>query len=156
MSLERSYINYLKEGDFRELILLVGSIFRVQWVIDSFAEKYPPVRQVVKLFGQTGLKQETKVQERGNLEMMKITSDTLKMLNKLPDDKRQKVDAIVRRHVRACQQNGFNPENLERAYIEAIEMVDIEDRFPDPVINEDNRTWEPFRQYDQYISPKAA
>lgn len=89
--------------------------------------------------------------------MMKITSDTLRLLNKLPDDKRQKVDAIVRRHVRACQQNGFNPENLERAYIEAIEMVDIEDRFPDPIVNEDNnRNWEPFRQYDQYVSPKAA
>jgi hypothetical protein len=87
--------------------------------------------------------------------MMKITNDTLRLINKLPDDKRQKVDAIVRRHVRACQQNGFNPENLERVYIEAVEMVDIEDRFPEP-IEEDNRTWEPFRHYDQYISPKAA
>lgn len=87
--------------------------------------------------------------------MMKITSDTLKLINRLPDDKRQKVDAIVRRHVRACQQNGFNPENLERVYIEAVEMVDIEDRFPEPIA-EDNRTWEPFRHYDQYISPKAA
>lgn len=88
--------------------------------------------------------------------MMKITSDTLKSLNKLPDIKRQKVDAMVRRHVRACQQNGFDPENLERVYIEAIEMVDIEDRFPEASVSEDNRNWEPFRQYDQYISPKAA
>lgn len=88
--------------------------------------------------------------------MMKITNDTLRLINKLPDDKRQKVDAIVRRHVRACQQNGFNPENLERVYIEAVEMVDIEDRFPEPIVEETNRTWEPLRHYDQYISPKAA
>lgn len=87
--------------------------------------------------------------------MMKITSDTLKLINRLPKDKREKVDAIVRRHVRACQKNGFNPENLERVYIEAVEMVDLEERFPEPMIRED-RSWEPFRHYDQYISPKAA
>ncbi|MGE0887275.1 MAG: hypothetical protein AB7P14_27460 [Blastocatellales bacterium] len=87
--------------------------------------------------------------------MMKITSDTLKLINRLPKDKREKVDAIVRRHVRACQKNGFNPENLERVYIEAVEMVDLEERFPEPVTKED-RNWEPFRHYDQYISPKAA
>lgn len=87
--------------------------------------------------------------------MMKITSDTLKLVNTLPKDKREKVDAIVHRHVQACQKNGFLPENLERVYIEAVEMVDIEERFPDPIV-EDNRDWEPFRQYDQYVSPKAA
>lgn len=86
---------------------------------------------------------------------MKITSDTLKLINRLPRDKREKVDAIVRRHVRACQDNGFLPENLERVYIEAVEMVDIEERFPEVEV-EDNRTWEPFRHYEQYVSPKAA
>ena len=87
--------------------------------------------------------------------MMKITSDTLKLVNRLPKDKRERVDAIVRRHVQACQKNGFLPENLERVYIEAVEMVDIEERFPE-VETEDNRTWEPFRHYEQYVSPKAA
>ena len=87
---------------------------------------------------------------------MKITSDTLKLTNKLPKDKRERVDAIVRRHVRACQDNGFQPENLERVYIEAVEMVDIEERFPSEPAAEDNRTWEPFRHYEQYVSPKAA
>lgn len=87
--------------------------------------------------------------------MMKITSDTLKLVNRLPKDKRERVDAIVRRHVQACQKNGFLPENLERVYIEAVEMVDIEERFPE-ITTEDNRTWEPFRHYDQYVSPKAA
>ncbi|HEX2489549.1 MAG TPA: hypothetical protein VJZ77_08765 [Blastocatellia bacterium] len=87
--------------------------------------------------------------------MVKISSDTLKMINKLPKKKKEKVDAIVRRHVAACQRNGFDPENLDRVYIEAIEMIDIEVRFPEPDA-EESRDWEPARHYDQYISPKAA
>jgi len=86
---------------------------------------------------------------------MKISSDTLKLASRLPKKKREKVDAIVRRHVAACRKNGFQPENMERVYIEAIEMVNLEDRFPEPVI-EEIRDWEPARHYDQYVSPKAA
>jgi hypothetical protein len=88
--------------------------------------------------------------------MTKITSDTLKLINRLSDTKRQKVDALVRRHVRACHQNGFDPENLDRVYIEAIEMIDIEDRLPEPLIVEDKRNWEPARRYEQYESPRAS
>jgi hypothetical protein len=87
--------------------------------------------------------------------MIKISSDTLKLINKLPRKKKEKVDAIVRRHVAACQRNGFDPENLDRVYIEAIEMVNLEAKFPEPVV-EEIRDWEPMRHYDQYISPKAA
>ena len=87
--------------------------------------------------------------------LVKISNDTLKMINKLPKKKKEKVDAIVRRHVAACQRNGFDPENLDRVYIEAIEMIDIEVRFPEPDA-EESRDWEPARHYDQYISPKAA
>ena len=87
--------------------------------------------------------------------MVKISSDTLKLINKLPKKKKEMVDAIVRRHVAACQRNGFDPENLDRVYIEAIEMIDLEAKFPEPVI-EEIRDWEPARHYDQYISPKAA
>jgi hypothetical protein len=87
--------------------------------------------------------------------MVKISSDTLKMINKLPKKKKEKVDAIVRRHVAACQRNGFDPENLDRVYIEAIEMIDLEVKFPEPSA-EESRDWEPARHYDQYISPKAA
>jgi hypothetical protein len=87
--------------------------------------------------------------------MMKLSSDTLKLVNRLPKRKKDKVDAIVRRHVAACQKNGFQPENLERVYIEAVEMVDLEERFPEP-ITEEIRDWEPARHYDQYVSPKAA
>jgi hypothetical protein len=87
--------------------------------------------------------------------MVKISSDTLKLINKLPKKKKEKVDAIVRRHVAACQRNGFDPENLDRVYIEAVEMIDLEVKFPEPSA-EDSRDWEPARHYDQYISPKAA
>ena len=87
--------------------------------------------------------------------MVKISSDTLKLINKLPKNKKEKVDAIVRRHVAACQRNGFDPENLDRVYIEAVEMIDLEVKFPEPSA-EDSRDWEPARHYDQYISPKAA
>jgi hypothetical protein len=87
--------------------------------------------------------------------MVKISTDTLKLINKLPKKKKERVDAIVRRHVAACQRNGFDPENLDRVYIEAIEMIDLEVRFPEPVV-EETRDWEPARHYDQYISPKAA
>jgi hypothetical protein len=87
--------------------------------------------------------------------MVKISSDTLKLINRLPKKKREKVDAIVRRHVAACQRNGFDPENLDRVYIEAVEMIDLEVKFPDASA-EESRDWEPARHYDQYISPKAA
>jgi hypothetical protein len=85
---------------------------------------------------------------------MKISTDTVKLINQLPKTKREKVDAIVRRHVAACQRNGFLPENLERVFIEAIEMVDLEKGFPAPK-GEDLRDWQPARHYDQYVSPKA-
>jgi len=87
--------------------------------------------------------------------MVKISSDTLKLINKLTKKKKEKVDAIVRRHVAACQRNGFDPENLDRVYIEAIEMIDLEVKFQDSDA-EESRDWEPARHYDQYISPKAA
>lgn len=88
--------------------------------------------------------------------MIKISSDTLKMINDLSEEKKMRVEAIVRRHVAACLKNGFDPENMDRAYIEAIEMVELEDKHPEPRHEEPVRDWEPARRYDQYVSPKAA
>ncbi len=87
--------------------------------------------------------------------MMKISTDTMKLINNLSKAKREKVDAIVRRHVAACHRNGFQPENIERVLIEAVEMVDLEKRFPEPKV-EEVRDWQPARHYEQYVSPKAA
>lgn len=86
---------------------------------------------------------------------VKVSNDTLKLIDKLPETKRERVDAIVRRHIRACQRNGFQPEDMERVFIEAIEIVDLEERFPEWRA-EDKRDWEPVRSYNQYVSPKAA
>lgn len=87
--------------------------------------------------------------------MVKITSDTLKLINQLSQVHRQKVDAIVRGHVRACRNNGFEPENLERAYIEAMEIVKLEERFPEDKIVETVGRYDPVRRYEQYRSPRA-
>jgi hypothetical protein len=87
---------------------------------------------------------------------MKITSDILKMLNKLTEEERAKVDKVVKRHVAACFRNGFPPENMDRVYIEAIELVRLEEKFPEPEAIKEERNWEPFRRYEQYVSPKAA
>jgi hypothetical protein len=86
---------------------------------------------------------------------MKLANDTLKMLERLDKGKRAKVEAVVRRHVEACLKNGFPPENIDRVYLEAVEIVDLEALFPEPDVRE-ARDWEPLRHYDQYVSPKAA
>ncbi|MGE0105008.1 MAG: hypothetical protein AB7H86_13055 [Blastocatellales bacterium] len=87
--------------------------------------------------------------------MSKLTMETIRMIEDLAEEKREKVELIVRRHVAACQRNGFLPENLERVYIEAVEMVDLDERYPEPVV-EEIRDWEPLRRYDQYVGPRAA
>ena len=86
---------------------------------------------------------------------MKVTTDTLKLLSRVSRDHRDKIETIVRRHVSACYRNGFPPENLDRVYLEAMEIVNLEERFPEPV-TEESRDWEPVRRYDQYVSPNAA
>ena len=86
---------------------------------------------------------------------MRLSNDVLKLVNKLPEAKRNKVAQIVRRHLIACQKNDCPPESLDRVYLEAIEVAEMELRNPEPEKPE-FRTWEPARRYDQYVSPKAA
>jgi len=86
---------------------------------------------------------------------MKLANDTLKMINQLPKEKRERVEAVVRRHIAACHKNGFPPENLDRVYLEAIEIVELDELYPEPEV-EEIRDWEPARRYEQYVSPKAA
>lgn len=83
-----------------------------------------------------------------------VTNDTLKKVNALPEAKRAKVVSIVRRHLRACEKNGCPPESMDRVYLEAIEVAEMEMKFPEPE-RQEFRNWEA-RHYDQYISPKAA
>jgi hypothetical protein len=84
-----------------------------------------------------------------------LSKDTLKMINNLSKEKRAKVLEIVRRHLVASYKNGCPPESLDRIYLEAVEVAELELRFPE-VEPKEPRTWEPLRRYDQYVSPKAA
>ncbi|MGH9837676.1 MAG: hypothetical protein ACREEM_02705 [Blastocatellia bacterium] len=84
---------------------------------------------------------------------MKISEQTLRMINQLPPDTKTKVDKVVRTHVQACMKTGSPVENFDRLLIEAVEIVKLEERNPETRL-EYSAEWEPFRHYDQYISPR--
>ena len=54
---------------------------------------------------------------------MKLSAHALRALQDLDETDRAAVEDMVRAHVRACRLNGFQPENLERVYQEAIEII---------------------------------
>ncbi len=76
-----------------------------------------------------------------------------KILDSLPPEKRLRVNAIVNRHLKACASQGVAPENLERVYIEAVEVAAIDEKIASaqPATN---HYCEPFRRYEQYLPPK--
>jgi hypothetical protein len=84
---------------------------------------------------------------------MKISEQTIRMINQLPPDTKIKVDKVVRTHVQACMKTGSPVENFDRLLIEAVEIVKLEERNPETRL-EYSAEWEPFRHYDQYISPR--
>lgn len=84
---------------------------------------------------------------------MKISEQTIKMINQLPTETRTKVDKVVRTHVAACMKTGSPVENFDRLLIEAVEIVRLEERFPEMRLDY-NGEWEPYRQYEQYTSPR--
>jgi hypothetical protein len=84
---------------------------------------------------------------------MKLSSHALRSLQELDDAGRQAVERIVQEHIRACLLNGFQPENLERVYQEAIEIIRLEGPpKKDPMVS---NKYEPTRRYEQYRSPRA-
>jgi hypothetical protein len=88
----------------------------------------------------------------------RLTKQTISLITSLPLEKKLKVDEVVRRHVLACRRNGFMPENMERVFIEAVEMVEMEERAPQSSqsVDVEVRDYEPLRRYEQYVSPRAA
>lgn len=85
---------------------------------------------------------------------MKLSSHALRALQELDETGRDAVEQIVRAHIRACRLNGFQPENLERVYQEAIEIIRLEG--PPPRDNSVvSNKYEPTRRYEQYRSPRA-
>jgi hypothetical protein len=85
--------------------------------------------------------------------IMKVSEQTLRMINQLPSDTRVKVDQVIRTHVAACRRTGSPIENLDRLFIEAVEIVKLEERCPETRL-EYSPEWEPLRRYDQYLSPR--
>jgi hypothetical protein len=84
---------------------------------------------------------------------MKLSSHALRSLQELDETGRQAVEQIVQAHIRACLLNGFQPENLERVYQEAIEIIRLEGPpKKDPSVA---NKYEPTRRYEQYRSPRA-
>jgi hypothetical protein len=86
---------------------------------------------------------------------MKIPNEVLKAVDALPQERRERVEAIVRRHLEACYRMGIEPEYMDRVWIEAMESVEIEEKFPETVENEPWPEYEPIRSYDVYRSPRA-
>jgi hypothetical protein len=83
---------------------------------------------------------------------MKAPKDILDVVRKLPQEKREKVEAVVRRHLKACRKFGIIPEAMDRVWLEAMEAVEVEVKFPE-LANESDWDWEPFRKYDVYTTP---
>ena len=88
-------------------------------------------------------------------ERMNIPIEIAKKMRELPESSRREVRAVVQRDVNACRRLGIVPENMERVWIEAIEAVQIDDRYAEK-LKEKWPEWEPIRKYDVYDSPKAA
>jgi hypothetical protein len=84
---------------------------------------------------------------------MRTSADVLRALEALTQDQRDRVDKIVREHVRACHRNGFQPETMDRVWIEAIEVERLEAREPKASVVK--RDFEPARRYTQYTAPKS-
>jgi hypothetical protein len=91
---------------------------------------------------------------KGLVSQMKLSSHALRALQELDEIGREAVEQIVRAHIRACRLNGFQPENLERVYQEAIEIIRLEGPpKKDPALSANK--YEPTRRYEQYRSPRA-
>jgi hypothetical protein len=92
--------------------------------------------------------------ERTGVSFMKLSAHALRALQELDDNGRDAVEQIVRAHIRACRLNGFQPENLERVYQEAIEIIRLEGPPKKDLAMSANK-YEPTRRYEQYRSPRA-
>ena len=86
---------------------------------------------------------------------MKLPENVRKALNELPQSKREKVQAIVRRHVNACRRVGVELEFMDRVWLEAIEAVENEERFNEPFESEQWPEYAPARSYEVYRAPRV-
>jgi len=81
---------------------------------------------------------------------IKLLATTRRLINKLSPKRRAAVEQIVREHLRACLRSGITIEGIDRIWIEAVEIAQINERFPQA----EQPVYEPFRRYDQYSAPR--
>jgi hypothetical protein len=86
---------------------------------------------------------------------MKFPENVRKSLDALPQSKRDRVQAIVRRHVNACRRMGVELEFMDRVWLEAIEAVENEERFDEPFESEQWPEYSPARSYEVYRAPRV-
>jgi hypothetical protein len=88
------------------------------------------------------------------VQIPKLSVQTVKLINQLPDKTRAQVDKIVKTHIAICMRYGSPVESLDRLFIEAVEIARLEANVPEMRTDFTHGGYEPTRHYDQYISPR--
>lgn len=86
---------------------------------------------------------------------MKFPENVRRALDALPQSKRDRVQAIVRRHVSACRRMGVELEFMDRVWLEAIEAVENEEKFNEQFESEQWPEYAPARSYEVYRPPRV-
>lgn len=84
----------------------------------------------------------------------KLSDAVLKSLSGLDDATRERATKMVKTHIAACLRHGAPIENLERVFVEAIDLVKREPA-EEPVALIDPVMYEPARIYHAYVSPRV-
>lgn len=82
----------------------------------------------------------------------KMADATIRLLEKLTPEMRTAADKIIKAHFKACDKFGMPVENLDRVFLEAIEVAQLEAAEP---AAERYSSHEPARHYEQYTTPLA-
>ena len=78
--------------------------------------------------------------------------DVQNVLQRYPEDKRDKIEGRVVRYLKACQKLGVPLDSMVRVWQEAIQIVEVEEKMSFA----DEEKWprfEPIRSYEVYTSP---
>jgi len=85
---------------------------------------------------------------------MKTAADIRKMVDAMPQEKREQVEAIVRRHIAACRRLGVSLDSMDRVWIEAVEAVKLDENFTE-TMDEKWPEWQATWRYAVYEAPRA-
>lgn len=91
------------------------------------------------------------------MHIPKLSDQAVKLICNLNDDERELVNQKLRTHFAACLRNGAPIENVDRLVIEAVEVMRLEAREPQPALDVEMagmRGW-PAYSYPQYVSPRG-